>query len=150
MKAPKCPECGKEHYSTQRCGVARQSKMGLGESPLSEPSAAEPDFKKVHRGSSSGDQDAPVSRGAAGAGPKQSEASGMLQGPPLTSAETIEDYRERLRIDGIIQDKNIRKQALTSAEKQKAYRKRLKDDPKAYEDYLEANKLRMRRKRDGT
>jgi hypothetical protein len=40
-------------------------------------------------------------------------------------------------------------QALTPSEKQKAYRQRLKDNPEAYRAYKEANKLRMRKKRDG-
>ena len=99
MKAPKCPKCGKEHFSTQRCG-AKLTPMG------SPPADA-------------GETVTQRTEGAASAGPKQSEASGMLQGPPLTPAE-----------------------------KQKAYRERLKDDPGAYEEYLEANKLRMRKKRE--
>ncbi|MCK5557216.1 MAG: hypothetical protein KAJ01_02485 [Candidatus Hydrogenedentes bacterium] len=48
---------------------------------------------------------------------------------------------------GCLGGANTSSAPLTPAEKQKAYRKRIKDDPKAREVYLEANKLRMRAKR---
>ncbi len=61
---------------------------------------------------------------------------------PLTPAEKQNAYHERLRVDGAVQDQNIRKQAaLTSAEKQKVYRERGGDKLRA------ANRLRMAAKR---
>ena len=175
MKAPKCPKCGKEHFSTQRCSaeeVKRSgpkgskpstsvapaasgspanpvqssapsvSSLGSAKSLTAEPAPVAPPVgtstsdgqitNEVHRESSSGDQ------------PVSGEDEPSLRD---TLAKECSDEIERGR--KVMVGEVIEKLVLTPAEKQKAYRKRLKDDPEAYEDYLEANKLRMRKKRDG-
>ena len=106
-----------------------------------EKMAADRGFKKVNRESSSPLEDAPVSGVAASTGTKQSSepSDDMLQGPPLTPAEAQASDKQVFNA----------KVQVSNAEKQKAYRERLKDDPRAHEAYLEANKLRMRKKRNG-
>ena len=36
MKAPKCPKCGKEHYSTQRCGAEKIAERFIEERGFAE------------------------------------------------------------------------------------------------------------------
>ena len=137
MKAPKCPKCGKEHYSTQRCSAEGAAKR-LATGP-------ENQSNREVRGSTP----PPSAKSSPVASPQGPERDAPLEGDgacsvPLTSVETIEDYRELLRIDGIIQDKNIQKQALTSAEKQQRHRDKVKADPVRYEAHLLKERERKR------
>lgn len=183
MKAPKCPKCGKTHYSTQRCGADESAGRGkrsdqpsqpVGndtakasgvvpdsarwETPRSPLKSVRPADTEVHRESSSGDQDAPVSgegryeefsvpvvkSAPASTTPQQEIERATSESGPLTPSELEDLHKDAIETSAEMK----RLIALTPAEKQKAYRKRLKDDPKAHEAYLEANKLRMRKNRD--
>ena len=170
MKAPKCPKCGKEHYSTQRCSADESAGRGkrsdqpsqpVGndtakasgvvpdsarwETPRSPLKSVRPADTEVHRESSSGDQDAPVS----GEG-RRREA--LAQG-----ADNVVERRsiEPAALDTTPIEAGVAPGPLTPAEKQKAYRERLRADPVKWLEHLEserlrkANKLRMRKKRDG-
>ena len=133
MKSPHCPSCGKSHWSTQRCGardvlderpLAVQLSQKQDAAPRPKPKIDKRFSKrlpmKVHRESSSPLEDAPVS------GEEKAVATGPLGATPL---------------DG--QAVHGADPPLTPAAKQKKYREKRGDA------YREANKLRMRKKRDG-
>ena len=122
MKAPKCPQCGKTHYSTQRCGAGHRLDRPPETTPPTPLSLAVHGGDEAPQGGYDKAWDAVKPRG---------EEKARIE-------KSATEF-----VDAVI------KEALTPAEKQKAYRERLKDDPEAYEEYLEANKLRMRNKRDG-
>jgi hypothetical protein len=62
---------------------------------------------------------------------------------PLTPADI------RVEKSVVLGVKWTEERPLTPAAKQKAYRERLKADPVAHDAYREANKLRMKKKRNG-
>ena len=129
MKAPKCPKCGKEHYSTQRCSAK----------------GGDADRKCEDMASAGGSEsDLPPPRKYEG------RKSRKRDNGKAGTDRVVVDAGSRSVDDGaaLTAEGSNAVSPLTPAEKQKAYRERLKDDPGAYEEYLEANKLRMRKKRD--
>ena len=148
MKAPRCPKCGKEHYSTQRCSADVDKAPG----PVPEKtvrvrrdkagSSPAPESNEVHRESSSGDQDAPV----IGEGAVAMHCSGGADSrsdsqPPTPHRQHVVEPPTPAEAQV-----NNAKVQVTNAEKQKAYRERHKDRVREAD---RLRKLRMRKKRDG-
>ena len=200
MKAPKCPKCGKAHYSTQRCSAKEEESSGPKasvqstsavpadlNSPDSQDQSSAPSVSSPGSANNLAAEPTPpvppadtstsggsiTSEDLVSGGPTNPvhtfaeakrvaeayrESSSPLEDAPV-SGSPVNGCREQGRKSptglsegneapaGCLGGANTSSAPLTPAEKQKAYRKRIKDDPKAREVYLEANKLRMRAKR---
>ena len=155
MLLSKCRTCGERH----RLGPCPDSGRPTDKAPGKVPekavrvrrdkagSSPAPESNEVHRESSSGDQDAPVSGGAASAGPKQSAeiSDGMLQGPPLTPASSPMASPSGSERDAPLEGDDVHVVPLTPAEKQQRHRDKVKVDPVKYAKRLAADRLRKRK-----
>ena len=132
MRAPKCRLCGKEHYGQCKANDFVDAVMEESGRPTDKARAREP------LGIAGAFGDEPRSLKASRDGKRVVEPV-VLSGEPT---QHDSDF-------GIVRAKNLKVTrdtphgpALTPAEKQKAYRERNAEEKR------EANKLRMRRKRD--
>lgn len=170
MKAPKCPKCGKEHYSTQRCSAeavcgprvkspsTSAAPVGSGSKPSPDPSSAEnagsrgnakspdaptpttPPVPPVDTSMSSGQITNEVNRESP-SGDQDAPVCGIC-GKTHPGQEHV--FRGPLaEISPPLGDDELISTPLTPAEKQKAYRERHKDRVQ------EADRLRKRKQRDG-